>query len=413
MNSETQHMEIPYSVSTPESWPQEPADLTYSTLREIEACPRRWALSSASYPSLWTERGYPPRVHLKSLAGIVVHNVLETLTKELATAGCPSVLDPSAVRVLQRLGGLSQIVERAIEQLAIRTSLNPRAARLTEYFTRSLRAQSSELRGRVQRMLARQTLLSEANSCGNDRGRRFRGPLNSGLFPEIELRVPRMGWKGRVDLLALATDTCEITDFKTGEPSDDHSLQLRIYALLWNNDDVLNPTSRLVTKLILAYPQGDIEVSPPTLEELSALKSELTTRAVSARNSVAIHPPEARPTPDNCRFCGVRHLCDKYWNPEVQRQMINAPTGAANHFFDAEITILGRHGPKSWDIQIGSNIDQPRGLLRTSGDHRFRNGQRLRVLDVVWAKDESVSNGLQCLTMGMLSEAYVQSSDSI
>lgn len=115
--------------------------MTVSTMAEIEACPRRWALSMAAYPELWGERGYPPRVHLKALAGSVVHAVLETVTRELARAGCPSVHDASAVTVLQNMGGLSKVVGQAIDRLVNRLAANPRSNRVRDHFARTLRSQ--------------------------------------------------------------------------------------------------------------------------------------------------------------------------------------------------------------------------------------------------------------------------------
>ncbi len=252
-------IKAPWIAASPISWPSEPDDLTFSTLKEIEVCPRRWALSSASYPSLWDNRGYPQKLHLKALAGTVVHAALETVTKELVGAGCPSVFDASAVMVLQRLGGLTKVIARAIDQLAARIGSNPRAARLTDHFIRSLRAQSPELRGRVQTMLARRVLLVGSNGGVGGNSRRDRGPLGPGVYCEIELRVPQMRWKGRADLVTIDSESCVITDFKTGESSADHELQLKIYALLWSRDEVLNPGALLASRLVLAYSHGDVE----------------------------------------------------------------------------------------------------------------------------------------------------------
>jgi len=33
-----------WTTVAPATWPRPPADMTVSTLNEIEACPRRWAL---------------------------------------------------------------------------------------------------------------------------------------------------------------------------------------------------------------------------------------------------------------------------------------------------------------------------------------------------------------------------------
>jgi hypothetical protein len=351
-------------------------------------------------------------LHLKALAGTVVHAVLETVTKELIGAGCPSVFDASAVGVLQRLGGLSVIIGKAIDQLAARTATNPRVAKLTDYLARSLRAQAPELRGRVQTMLAHRVLLSKPRTGAGGSPHRVRSPLGHGVYCEIELRVPRLGWKGRADLLTIAADSCEITDFKTGEPSDDHALQLRIYALLWNRDETLNPTARLATQLVLAYPQGDAVVAPPTIEDIAALEAEITTRGAAARNAIAAHPPAAKPDPQQCRFCGVRHLCETYWQPEVQQRMADESKGEVRSFVDVEASIERRHGPKSWDIVFTAGTNPARGLLRTSGDLDFQPGQKLRILDAAQAADDPESAAVRCLTIGVLGEVYVVSSPS-
>ncbi len=387
-----------------------PAGPTYSTLKEIEKCPRRWALAAASYPSIWDGRGYPPRLQLKALAGTIVHAALETVTKELVWAGCPSVQDASAVEVLQRLGGLSQVVSKAIDQLASRNAKNPRAGKLIDYFIRSLRAQAPQLRGRVQTMLARRVLMSRPRQGNSVNSRHDRGPLGVGVHCELELRVPRLAWKGRADLLALAVETCEITDFKTGEPSDDHILQLQIYALLWNQDEVLNPTGRLATHLILAHPQGDTAVPVPTVDAIAMLEAQLATRGATARHAISNHPPEAKPSSQQCRFCSVRHLCETFWQPEIQKRIGNETPDEPKSFIDTEVTVKQRHGPKSWDVVIVT--DGGKGLLRTNGDLDLLPGQRLRILDAALAAEDKESAGIRCLTIGMFSEVYVVSPPS-
>ena len=49
---------------TPHAWADVPAWMSFSDLRNIEGCPRRWSLSSASYPDIWSGRGYPPKMYL-------------------------------------------------------------------------------------------------------------------------------------------------------------------------------------------------------------------------------------------------------------------------------------------------------------------------------------------------------------
>ena len=46
-------------IKPPDTWPEPPREMSVSSLRAIESCPRRWALSTASYPNLWRGIGYP------------------------------------------------------------------------------------------------------------------------------------------------------------------------------------------------------------------------------------------------------------------------------------------------------------------------------------------------------------------
>lgn len=406
MQMPTKFGKMPWLAVVPDAWPDPPSELTFSTLREIEACPRRWALSTANYPLFWDNRGYPARTNLKALAGTVVHTVLETVTRELIKAGCPTVLDASSVIVLQRLGGLSKVVEMTIDQLISRITENPRLSHLSDYFSRSLRAQVPELRSQVQRILARRVFLSRSKPIGSSSSRRERSPLGFGVYCELDLRDPRTGWKGRVDLLTLEADACAITDFKTGEPSDEHAFQLRVYAFLWNRDDVLNPTARLATGLVVAYAHGDVSVPVPASEEIVAIEAELRMRRATARNAIEVRPPEAKPSAQHCRYCGVRQLCDAYWQPDTQKLLAEESAEQQKTFVDIAATVQRRHGPKSWDILIGFGPDQIKGLLRTAGDLEFRPGQKLRILDAAHSVNDSDSSGVPCLTVGQLSEIY-------
>src|SRR5882724_3317719 len=122
----------------PQAWPAAPNELSVSSLGEIEACPRRWALASADYPELWDRPGYPPRLFIASLKGSVVHLALETVTKALARAGCRSVQDADAVQVMRGLGGYTKLISDCIQRALNRFADNPRAAPMLEIALRSL-----------------------------------------------------------------------------------------------------------------------------------------------------------------------------------------------------------------------------------------------------------------------------------
>jgi hypothetical protein len=212
-------------------------------------------------------------------------------------------------------------------------------------------------------------------------------------------------------LLTLSPDRCDITDFKTGEPADEHRFQVRTYALLWSRDKELNPTGRPAARLLLAYPSGDVFVPAPTDDELNALELELNARGAAARHAVSIHPPEARPDAERCRYCGVRQLCDTYWLADTQRAL--ASQGGERSFGDIEATIVSRHGPASWDIEIPGLEGGPqptRGLLRTNVEVEFRAGDHLRILDAAFSGGGE-ERSATVITLGVLSEVYWAASD--
>lgn len=80
---------------------------SYSSLKEIGECPRRYALERASYPDLWVGRGYPSLPTAPALFGNVVHGALEIVVKALTQAGVDSPQTLQATEVLRRLGGLT------------------------------------------------------------------------------------------------------------------------------------------------------------------------------------------------------------------------------------------------------------------------------------------------------------------
>jgi hypothetical protein len=382
--------------------------MSVSTLTEIEACPRRWALSSAEYRDIWGGHGYPPRINVNTLGGNVTHLVLETVTKHLVGAGCPSVEDPKAVLVLKELGGYTKIVQDCIDRVLERFAANPRAFPLLEDSARTLYRQAPELRMRAQRLLARVRLAQLALSSNTSAvGTKWRGPLTAGAFPEVELHARQIGWKGRADLVVLSDEDCEITDFKTGMRDEAHKFQLQVYALLWSLDQDRNPNGRLASKLILAYNDGNLDVPAPTATQLAELKRELVRRGDAARAAVQSgHPPQARPSAENCRFCSVRHLCNEYWVPDPQRP---SAFDANPRFSDAELKIVGRHGPSSWDAVIVPSRTLASGkaaLLRTPQDTQLRPGQHLRVLDAAIAVDSEEQDNPAIITVGTFSEIY-------
>lgn len=377
---------------------------------EIEECPRRWALSAAAYPELWSGRGYPPKLQVAALAGSVVHLALELITKRLMQAGVPLLSDPCATQVLRELGGYTRIVEGCVERILKRYADNPRASALVDHAQRTLQGQVPNLRARVQSMLSRLRLpnsISPAPVASAPRagGQSLRSPLENGIYSEVEVRAKGIGWKGKVDLLVLSNAACEITDFKTGAVDEAHKFQVRAYAVMWRLDDELNPSRRLVDKLVLAYANEDVDVAPPNSSEIDQLGHELLARRKAAEAALTEHPPAAHPDAETCRYCGVRQLCDAYW------ASISLVVSDDGRFGDIELKITGRHGPTSWDAMVVHARHLPAktpALLRLSQHDNFKEGTRVRVLNGALSRDSEVNEAPAIVTLGVLSEAYFE-----
>jgi hypothetical protein len=396
-------------VVTPTKWPDPPPEMSVSTYGQIEECPRRWALGAADYRHIWSGRGYPPKLQLAALAGSVVHLALEIITREITRAGVPSLNHPAATQVLRELGGYTRVVEECVGRILERFADNPRARPLMEHAQRTLRGQIPALRGRVQSMLARVRLRSGAQpepaaSAGRKAFAPTRSPLASGAYTELELRAKTIGWKGKADLLVVADDACEITDFKTGAADDSHGFQVRVYAALWRLDGELNPSGRVVDRLVLSYESHDVEVVPPTAHEIDKLGDELLARRQACETELVAHPPAARPSAETCRYCGVRQLCDAYWAGAGQA------VSEDGRFGDVELKLTRRHGPTSWDAVVTRARDMPEetpALLRLRQSDELKAGSRVRVLDGALARDPEAESALAIVTLSLLSEAYV------
>lgn len=402
----------------PPEWPEAPQWMSLSTLLDLEACPRRWALSAAEYPHVWNRHGYPRVPHTVALEGTVVHLTLQGITSALVERGCTSPLEESAISALRALGGYTAIIltsqERALRQL----EGNPRAAPILDGIRNRLAARVPELRSRVQRFLSRihpEPRNARRGDPAEHPEEEPRHQLSYGFHAEVQLRVPELAWLGVADLLTLSPTLCEIRDFKTGAAKQPHELQLCTYALLWARDRHLNPSGRLANKLVLSYDEGDVEVPPPSAVALRSLEDQLRERTAVALAGLRTDPPEARPSQENCTYCAVRHLCEEYWNWHArQGGDSKSPKG---QFGDLQIKLTGRHGPSCWDGVVESPSalrDAGPFLLRTANlQFDLHPGQQLRLLNVrITAPDEELNEDEHSPvlgTMGASTEAYLLS----
>jgi hypothetical protein len=180
---------------------------------------------------------------------------------------------------------------------------------------------------------------------------------------------------GRVDLLTVLDEACEITDYKTGSPDAHHADQVRLYALLWSHDEELNPNTLPVKRLVLAYASHDVEIDPPSDTELDDLALDTANQIRTAEAALLERPPIAYPEISMCGMCGVRQLCDEYWS------LLPTLNATETEWFDFEGAVAKRNGSRSW--LLTEAISDKSLLLRTvSEEVPFDVGDRLRLLDL-------------------------------
>lgn len=225
-----------------------PAFWSYTTLKEVETCPRRYSLGRASYPDLWGQAGYPPLPTTSALFGDVVHGAVEAIVSSLAAAGYESVRSTGAVGLLRVLGGYSAIAEGVMVERLARLEANPRLDEDSQRrLRRDLSSRTAEVRVQVQAFVGRTTISSRID------GRKTPGNPATGNWPakaawnkrlslrlgtraEVKLVAEHLRLGGQADLISVGAAAGDITDYKTGKDDPTHLEQLSFYALLWTLD---------------------------------------------------------------------------------------------------------------------------------------------------------------------------------
>lgn len=397
---------LPPLVPSPAVWPLVPSTMSLSTLVALERCPLQWALSNATYPSLWHGRGYPPKVLLPSLAGTVVHLAVRSIVLALVHEGCLSPLDSKASEVMAHLGGYTAVLSRSIDQVAAGISENPRAVSAPCNAVAALNSRLPELRLQTQRLLRSLRFEPRPLHAPVPHAASRRGPLGDGTHAEVDLEAPCIAWKGRADLLTLTPGGCQITEFKTGEERDEHRFQVRVYALLWARDAALNPRGVRVTGLALSYPSGEHSLPVPTDTELDQTQIALVDRARQALLALSSFPPEPNPSDDTCQSCSVRHMCLPYWEKLAQSRR-----RVERQFTDLEVRVSGSHGLRSWEASLTAESarnqsDTPIILRSHQEAILLRTGQRLRVLDALFEPPTEDPASPPSVTICSTSEVY-------
>lgn len=380
-----------WHVVEPSTWPSPPVAYSPSSIGDVERCPRRWALENADFSNSLSLARYPRRPSTGALRGEIVHSGLEYIVRKLRSAGCDSANDPVLHSTLQEMGGLRKVVRDSADRCILNFQGNPRFTARAEYWLLQTQRMLADCRMQLQthlmRVLRGRGIGGRATKKGSDRpgGDRALGP---GLHTEHWLRPASMQWKGKADLIAISDEACEIVDYKTGEASPkEHAEQLRIYALLWLRDRAINPMGRQATALTLSYKSGQVSVPVPTAAEYKELEASLNLRADEASRLLSAGIPEARPSQENCRFCGVRQLCEEFW-----RAPPSMPEERGPQYSSAQVRVResSANGGLFYAETEASDRLEPGHPVTVAAENgiQFAVGDRLRLIDVACSEDD-------------------------
>lgn len=391
-------------------WPTTPALWSYSSLKEMEACPRRWMLSRASYPDVWDRRGYPQQPAMAGVLGNVVHGVVERLAGVLVDAGIESASPGAVIGVLGEQGGWRGIVLKEIDQQLARFNDNPRVTgERIDRMRAELIRRAPQAADQVKVFLGRGALPTRKSNVASNELAELSGqpmkrsPATSGTYSERELCADGLRLTGRIDLLIINEADVAVVDFKTGDEDSGHADQVRLYALLWHLDAQTNPGCRPATKLELAYPSHTRSIDPPEPAALIALQADMVERIAAADRVTVDAAPAATPSIEGCQFCQVKHLCDTYW-PTIPPKVSEVTT---EEWFDFEGRVVRPQGSRSWFLEAD---DSSQVLVRTVETNvPFPQGAKVRLLGVRRTIDPDKDTRL-VIAMVSTSEWYAVSS---
>ena len=376
------------SISAPPHWPSAPKVFSVTTLLQIESCPRKWALENADYPHVWTKKGYPTRPSIALLKGIIIHRTIELVTQKHLELGCTSLQDPLTVKAMRDLGGFSSVITEAIQYTKRKYTNNPRAEIPLAALTQNMGAMVADVRTKVQALLSQSSYSSSgvAKRMINVEGVTSTSlQLTKGTYSEVPVSDQNNSWKGFIDRVEVSDNQLVLKDFKSGAEQPSDGFQLQVYAWLLYQDINLNPLKRLADRLTIIYPYGQKDVEPLNKNTVIEFDSSIRARTQAAIGEISKAPPSANISFDKCPRCGVRQLCDNYWE---SMNVAGAQQLPRTNFVDIELVIKNQRGPISWNAKVNkcSNnkvIDKEVVVLSRNSD--LPNDQTNSVLRVTGA----------------------------
>ena len=346
-----------------------------------------------------------------------MHTALQSIVQALNRGGCDSIDDERFVAAMRQLAGYSKVIEEALTGTVERLNQNPRFVSGSRHLIAEVKKLLPSMRESLQ-VLVSKLRLGTAESRIFQTGVYGRGPLHNGTYTEIEVKAPSIEWHGFIDLLTLADSRCEIVDFKSGQPVPEHEEQLKIYSLLWARDAELNPDGRAADSLTLSYSNREVIFKPLTKQELDLLEQELVRRTTEAITALRQDVPLAVPSPNNCRFCSVRQICDEYWTTATQARLaqdMREEGLIVGPVIDVEVKIIEQQSPAVWRAVVVVSQQLTAGsvvLIQVLDEHQsvkttIQPDRRVRLIDVLLVHQDEDKSFEPLITLGKYSEIFV------
>lgn len=360
-----------YTLRTPTGWASPPDTWSYSSLANVEQCPRRWQFLQ----SQWGDYSrYPTRAHPAAIEGTIVHDALDQLTRACGRLGNPEVNSREFENALQE-SRFYDVFAEAIADWQTRLNAHPRPGPV--YRLRSNPQQLANVAIRLFRQQYKATNNAAATVYDqpSPASQNLLSLLQSkGALSEVRLRHPTLAFQGVIDRVQVAADGIEIIDFKTGTPGEAHRQQLLLYALLW-----WRCSGQVPARITAQYLQGGQtwQIDEATLVEA---ENVVHARLSSLTATISQTPAPCRPSL-HCHQCPVRAHCDEGWL-SLHNKKGSSRTDDVQAVIESEPQAHGFRAIRSdarpfavvCEAGVGNELPQ------------LRRGATIRILDGAWRK---------------------------
>lgn len=368
-------------VKAPTSWAGPPAAFSFSSMKQMGVCLRKWQLARSFYGD---HKGYPERPSEPAEVGKIVHDLLSRLFQRAAVAGYPPLGSEEFAAVLDhvdilgtarsKLEAFAREAARSPRSLGVRVSVSPRD--VYNQVARAFREEYTRVLAEAPGWPPIPKLLASPAGPEDTPADRLRALEAIGVLSEEAVRHPSLPVWGIIDLLARREGRTAVIDFKTGSSRPEYKEQIQLYALLW-----WRSTGDLPVSVELRYGARS-EGWPVSADDLSRLEDDLSTRVVRYASGLSAHPAEAK-IGAHCEGCSARPLCGDYWvglaatGPKVPKERM-----------DIELQVVS-------GTRTGFEGRDPRGDRHTVVFDEeitaffgpFASGERLRILGATWDAD--------------------------